>query len=200
MNSKWPLRHLHGCSSRQKCKVLECIISRFYCISKITISKVLQHKGDIYSDYQWFITCSAGRCGDLIANTISLCDCFAFSAQTRSYLFHVSVVHGVVRHLIRLQLDNLFEFIAIAFPLADNDHLIKQEYVPKDAKIYSQTKVTTGIGLLCGLWIHLSCFVRLTMEHTFSSPSIFGLPYSSSLTCCLGHKDTENVNPVLPDV
>lgn len=66
--------------------------------------------------------------------TQSIC---AIVSLTRSYLFHVSVVHGVVRHLIRLQLDNLFELIAIAFPLADNDHFIKQEYVPKDTHIYS---------------------------------------------------------------
>lgn len=39
-----------------------------------------------------------------------------------------------------------------------------------------------------GFSTHRSCLVRLTMEQTFSSPSIFGLPYSSSLTCCLGHK------------
>lgn len=31
---------------------------------------------------------------------------------------------------------------------------------------------------------HLSCLVWLTMERTFSSPSIFGLPNSSSFTCC----------------
>lgn len=37
-----------------------------------------------------------------------------------------------------------------------------------------------------GAWTHRSCLVRLTMEHTLSSPSIFGRPYSSSLTCCLG--------------
>lgn len=30
---------------------------------------------------------------------------------------------------------------------------------------------------------HLSCLVWFTMERTFSSPSIFGLPYSSSFTC-----------------
>lgn len=30
---------------------------------------------------------------------------------------------------------------------------------------------------------HLSCLVWLTMDRTFSSPSIFGLPYSSSFTC-----------------
>lgn len=66
--------------------------------------------------------------------TQSIC---AIVSLTRSYLFHVSVVHGVVRHLIWLQLDNLFELIAIAFPLADNDNFIKQEYVPKDTQIYS---------------------------------------------------------------
>lgn len=31
-----------------------------------------------------------------------------------------------------LQLNNLFELIAIAFPLADNDHFIKEEYIPED--------------------------------------------------------------------
>lgn len=46
------------------------------------------------------------------------------------------------------------------------------------------------------VWTHRSCFVRLTMEHTFSSPSIFGLPYSSSFTCCLGQKDAMDVNPL----
>lgn len=30
---------------------------------------------------------------------------------------------------------------------------------------------------------HLSCLVWLTMDRTFSSPSIFGLPNSSSFTC-----------------
>lgn len=34
---------------------------------------------------------------------------------------------------------------------------------------------------------YLSCLVRLTIEHTLSSPSIFGLPYSSSFTCCESH-------------
>lgn len=48
-----------------------------------------------------------------------------------SYLFHVSVVHGVVWHFIHLQFNNFFELIAIAFPLADNDHFIKQEYIPE---------------------------------------------------------------------
>lgn len=60
---------------------------------------------------------------------------FGIPAQTRSYLFHVSVVHGVVRHLVQLQLDNLFELVAVAFPLADNDHFIKQEYVPRDTRV-----------------------------------------------------------------
>lgn len=40
--------------------VLECIISKFYCVSEMTINKVLQQKDNIYSDYTgWFITCSA---------------------------------------------------------------------------------------------------------------------------------------------
>lgn len=49
-----------------------------------------------------------------------------------SYLFHVSVVRRVIRHFMILQLNNLFELIAIAFPLADNDHFIKEEYIPED--------------------------------------------------------------------
>lgn len=128
-----------------------------------------------------------------------------------SYLFHVPVVHGVIRHFIRLQLNNLFEFIAIAFPLADNDHFIKQEYIPEDIHTHSMSMCCENMSLLAlgcfnshilwvvffsWVWTHRSCFVRLTIEHTFSSPSIFGLPYSSSFTCCLGHKDTQNVNPL----
>lgn len=34
---------------------------------------------------------------------------------------------------------------------------------------------------------HLSCLVWLTMDRTFSSPSIFGLPNSSSFTCWKGN-------------
>lgn len=34
---------------------------------------------------------------------------------------------------------------------------------------------------------HLSCLVWLTMDRTFSSPSIFGLPNSSSFTCWERH-------------
>lgn len=33
---------------------------------------------------------------------------------------------------------------------------------------------------------HLSCLVWLTMDRTLSSPSIFGLPNSSSFTCWKG--------------
>lgn len=47
------------------------------------------------------------------------------------YLFHVPVVHGVVWHLVRLQLDDLLELVAVAFPLADYDHFVKQEDVPE---------------------------------------------------------------------
>lgn len=54
----------------------------------------------------------------------------------RSYLFHVSVVHGVVRHFVRLQLDNLLELIAVAFPLAHYDHFVKQEYVPEETRAH----------------------------------------------------------------
>lgn len=38
---------------------------------------------------------------------------------------------------------------------------------------------TLGTGIT-----HLSCLVWFTMERTLSSPSIFGLPNSSSFTCC----------------
>lgn len=133
-------------------------------------------------------------------------NCFALSIFKSkgwlSYLFHVSVVHGVVRHFIRLQFNNLFELIAIAFPLADNDHFIKQEYIPEDTHtnsllIWQWENYTFVVGLFfCRVWTHRSCFVRLTMEQTFSSPSIFGLPYSSSFTCCLGHTDTLSVSPL----
>lgn len=54
----------------------------------------------------------------------------------RSYLLHVSVVHGVVRHFVRLQLDNLLELIAVAFPLAHYDHFVKQEYVPEETRAH----------------------------------------------------------------
>lgn len=116
-----------------------------------------------------------------------------------TYLFHVPVIHGVVRHFIRLQLDNLFELVAIAFPLADYDHFVKQEDVPSREGGLTRTQMS-GIRYIvhCFFYVikflilecstHRSCFVLLMMEQTFSSPSIFGLPYSSSLTCCLGHK------------
>lgn len=48
----------------------------------------------------------------------------------KTYLFHVPVVHGVVRHFVRLQLDDLLELVAVAFSLADYDHFVKQEDVP----------------------------------------------------------------------
>lgn len=38
-----------------------------------------------------------------------------------------------------------------------------------------------SVGPLC---THLSCLVWFTMERTLSSPSILGLPNSSSFTCC----------------
>lgn len=50
------------------------------------------------------------------------------------YLFHVPVVHGVVCHLVRLQLDDLLELVAVAFPLADYDHFVKQEDVPEGGR------------------------------------------------------------------
>lgn len=130
--------------------VPECIISRFYCISEITINKVLQLKGNIWSDYAgWFIACSPRLCGESVHSRN------APEAQTGSYLFHVSVVHGVVRHLIQLQLNNLFELVAVAFPLAHDDHFIKQEYVPEDTSVYSSFKRESrpgpGIARNC-LW------------------------------------------------
>lgn len=48
----------------------------------------------------------------------------------KTYLFHVPVVHGVVGHFVRLQLDDLLELVAVALPLADDDHFVKQEDVP----------------------------------------------------------------------
>lgn len=126
-----------------------------------------------------------------------------FKLRRCSYLFHVSVVHGVIRHFIWLQLNNLFQLIAIAFPLADNDNFIKQENIPGDTyrcivwKMWFESLYFfTHFLEFFRVWTHRSCFVRLTMEHTFSSPSIFGLPYSSSFTCCLGHMNTLNVNPL----
>lgn len=47
-----------------------------------------------------------------------------------TYLFHVPVVHGVIGHFVRLQLDDLLQLVAVAFPLADYDHFVKQEDVP----------------------------------------------------------------------
>lgn len=99
----------------------------------LTVNNILQLKDNIDSDYTgWFITCSARLFRWSHGQQNQSVQSLHFRIQSCSYLFHVSVVHGVVRHLIGLQLDNLFELIAVAFPLADDDHFIKQEYVPTD--------------------------------------------------------------------
>lgn len=49
----------------------------------------------------------------------------------QAHLLHVPVVHGVVGHLVVLQLDDLLQLIVVAFALADDHHFIKQEYVPR---------------------------------------------------------------------
>lgn len=41
-----------------------------------------------------------------------------------------------------------------------------------------------GFSFFTALLTHRSCFVWLMMDRTFSSPSIFGRPYSSSFTGC----------------
>lgn len=65
--------------------------------------------------------------------------------------------------------------------------------------ICREKRVFCGMNLIRWVWditgethrSYLSCLVRLTIEDTFSSPSIFGLPYSSSFTCCLWHDHTQ---------
>lgn len=52
------------------------------------------------------------------------------------YLFHVSVVHEVIWHFVRLQFNNLLQLIIIAFPLAHNDHFVKEEDIPGNVETY----------------------------------------------------------------
>lgn len=53
--------------------------------------------------------------------------------QPRAHLLDVLVVHWVIGHLVEEQLNNFLELIAVASPLADNDHLVEQEQVPGPA-------------------------------------------------------------------
>ena len=48
----------------------------------------------------------------------------------KAHLLDVLVVHGVVSHLVAEQLYDLLQLVAVAPPLADDDHLVKQEQVP----------------------------------------------------------------------
>lgn len=93
-----------------------------------------------------------------------------------SYLFHVSVVHGVVRHFIWLQFNNLFEFIAIAFPLADNDHFIEQEYIPEDIHTHSRwASAIVAVG-----WLYFSHpWGSFSVEFELTGPVSFGWRWST---------------------
>lgn len=138
MNPKWPSLHLHlfqAYASKMHIRLSDALLKGS--ISGITIDKVLHLKGNICTDCtEWFITCVTGKAG--FAKTSRQRNSFgrvSFQSK-RSYLFHVSVVHGVVRHFVRLQLDNLLELIAVAFPLAHYDHFVKQEYVPGETRAH----------------------------------------------------------------
>lgn len=140
MNPKWPSLHLHGLSSMGEQNVyLTLQLITLSSISEITINEVPLLKGNICNDYMgWFITCASNKAAfPLQANAFSPA---SFQTKGCSYLFHIFVVHGVVRHFIWLQFNNLFELIAITFPLADNDHFIKQENIPADT--HSQLLLT----------------------------------------------------------
>lgn len=107
-----------------------------------------------------------------------------------SHLLHVPVVHGIVRHLVGLQFDDLLQLVAVSFPLTNDHHFIEEENVPVENTV-TVTPPLEGqnyspLPCACRFWTHRSCLVLLRMEQTFSSPSILGRPYSSSLTCCLG--------------
>lgn len=54
----------------------------------------------------------------------------ALTAGSRAHLLDVLVVHGVVGHLVAQQLYDLLQLVAVTPPLADDDHLVKQEQVP----------------------------------------------------------------------
>lgn len=57
----------------------------------------------------------------------------ATSRRPRAHLLDVLVVHGVVGHFVEEQLDDLLQLVAVAPPLADDDHLVEQEQVPGPA-------------------------------------------------------------------
>lgn len=91
-----------------------------------------------------------------------------------SYLFHVPVVHGVVWHLVRLQLDDLLELVAVAFPLADYDHFVKQEDVPEGG---GGARLRTGCCSSTNerhSWLCASVFFFFFCPWIFYSPVLLG--------------------------
>lgn len=139
-------------------------------ISEITIDTVLQLKGNICNDYTgWFITCATSKAAftKISQRRISI-GLVSFQTKRFSYLFHVSVVHGVVRHFIWLEFNNLLQLIAITFPLADNDHFIKQEYIPGD----TYTCICWKMRFVAPIHSHFS-------EHGLTGPVLFGWRWST---------------------
>ena len=103
-----------------------------------------------------------------------------------AYLLHVPVVHGVVRHFVRLQLNDLLQFIAVAFPLAHYDHFIKQEYVPWETKRKTPVSALNTCSPILSL-LMTSLPHSLSTTHSVSLAFITKLDYSPVLLCSVDY-------------
>lgn len=74
---------------------------------------------------------------DACLSRVSACP---WPSPSGAHLLDVLVVHGVVGHLVEEQLYDLLQLVAVAPPLADDDHLVKQEQVP--AQQHSQGPIS----------------------------------------------------------
>jgi len=100
-----------------------------------------------------------------------------------AHLLHVSVVQRVVRHLVQLQFDDLFELVAVAFPLADDDHFVEQEYIPEDTHTHTHSCLLSAPGYFYSSCLFFFNFFGLTGPVSsgwrWSTPSALRLSLAS---------------------